>query len=51
MCAAESGAVGQESPPHGSDLAFLLDRWSSISEATRQQLLALVAADIQPPTP
>ena len=45
--AANSGALAAENQPHPLDLAFLLDHWSSISDATRRQIVALAAGDLQ----
>lgn len=45
--AANSGALAFENQPHPLDLAFLLDHWSSISDVTRRQIVALAASDLQ----
>ena len=42
--AAESGAVGADSPPITADLAEVIEAWPTLPEAARAAILAMVRA-------
>ena len=42
--AAESGANGDEKPPHDPDLALIIERWEHLPEAVKTGIMAMVKA-------